>query len=189
VYDELYAAWRLETENSELASLPQDFYARVTEYLQKIKTQNQVQEKSVRANMLQHESVNATKMTQELLSTRYRKLLKMLATGRKIPTDFLTTEEVTLCNGVAPSAMAFNQFSESVLQGKLVKLEVKGVATEETAVHKRVTLRFLKPVPSIIGSDMKSYGPFLAEDVASVPAENARILIKQGLAKTVDVQQ
>jgi len=35
---------------------------------------------------------------------------------------------------------------------------------------------------------MKSYGPFLVEDVASVPLENARILIKQGLAKAVEIQ-
>jgi hypothetical protein len=35
--------------------------------------------------------------------------------------------------------------------------------------HKRVVLRFLADVPAIIGSDMKTYGPFKAEDVASVP--------------------
>jgi DNA replication initiation complex subunit (GINS family) len=34
---------------------------------------------------------------------------------------------------------------------------------------------------------MKTYGPFMVEDVASVPVENARILIKQGLAEMVDV--
>jgi DNA replication initiation complex subunit (GINS family) len=34
---------------------------------------------------------------------------------------------------------------------------------------------------------MKAYGPFKAEDVASLPIENARILIKQGLAEKVNV--
>ena len=48
-------------------------------------------------------------------------------------------------------------------------------------------LRFLKAIPSIIGADMKTYGPFAAEDVASVPADNAKILVKQGLAVVVDV--
>jgi DNA replication factor GINS len=48
-------------------------------------------------------------------------------------------------------------------------------------------VRFLKPIPAIIGGDMKTYGPFAAEDVASVPAENARILVKQGLAVVVEV--
>jgi len=48
-------------------------------------------------------------------------------------------------------------------------------------------LRFLKAVPAIIGSDMKTYGPFAVEDVASVPVENAKILAKQGFAEVVDV--
>ena len=34
---------------------------------------------------------------------------------------------------------------------------------------------------------MKTYGPFLAEDVGSVPVENAQILIKRGLAEAVEV--
>ncbi len=38
-----------------------------------------------------------------------------------------------------------------------------------------------------MGADMKSYGPFLVEDVASLPVENAKILVKQGLAVQVEV--
>jgi len=48
-------------------------------------------------------------------------------------------------------------------------------------------LRFLRDIPAIIGADMKTYGPFNAEDVASLPAENAKILAKQGLAERVEV--
>ena len=53
--------------------------------------------------------------------------------------------------------------------------------------NKRVTLRFLKDIPAVVGADMKTYGPFLAEDVGSVPAENAKILVKRGLAEAVEV--
>jgi DNA replication initiation complex subunit (GINS family) len=45
----------------------------------------------------------------------------------------------------------------------------------------------VKEVPEIIGSDMKTYGPFKVEDVAALPVENTRILIKQGLAEKVEV--
>ena len=34
---------------------------------------------------------------------------------------------------------------------------------------------------------MKTYGPYVAEDVASLPAENAKMLVKQGLAVSVEV--
>jgi len=38
-----------------------------------------------------------------------------------------------------------------------------------------------------MGVDLKSYGPFKVEDVASLPAENAKVLVKQGLAVQVEV--
>jgi DNA replication initiation complex subunit (GINS family) len=34
---------------------------------------------------------------------------------------------------------------------------------------------------------MKAYGPFVVEDVASLPVENAKILVKQGFAEVVEV--
>ena len=58
---------------------------------------------------------------------------------------------------------------------------------EAEVSHKRVTLRFAKNIPAIIGLDMKTYGPFKVEDVASLPVENAKMLVKQGLAVLVEV--
>ena len=65
-----------------------------------------------------------------------------------------------------------------------VKTEVK---VEIEVAHNRVALRFIKNIPAIMGADMKSYGPFIVEDVASMPAENAKVLVKQGLAVPVEV--
>ncbi len=190
MYDELYAAWRLEIENDELGSLPSDFYSRVAEYMRRIKEENKMQDKkTARTNLLEREEANAHRMARELLATRYRKLMKMLVAGRKAPTDGLTVEETKLCGGVAPSAEAYSKFVAGIVEGHVVKVDIESTAsTGLQVVHVRMTLRFLKPVPSIIGSDMKSYGPFQIEDVASVPIENAKILIKQGLAKQIEVQ-
>ena len=33
MYDELYAAWRREIDDSSLGSLPPDFYSRIADYL------------------------------------------------------------------------------------------------------------------------------------------------------------
>jgi DNA replication factor GINS len=190
MYDELYAAWRLEIENGELSSLPSDFYARIAEYLRRIKEENKMQDKkTVRTNLLEHEMANAQRMTQELLATRYRKLIKLVVAGRKVPADSLTAEEAKLYSGVTPSAETYNKFVAGIIEGRIIKVEILTTPTAEPpVVHVRMTLRFLKPVPSIIGADMKSYGPFQVEDVASVPIENAKILVKQGLAKAIEVQ-
>jgi DNA replication factor GINS len=52
-----------------------------------------------------------------------------------------------------------------------------------------MTIRFLRAVPAIIGIDMKTYGPFKAEDLASMPVENAENLIRRGIAKEVEIQR
>jgi len=69
------------------------------------------------------------------------------------------------------------------------KTPIKVLIKTETAPvpPKRSTIRFLKSIPAIMGADMKSYGPFVAEDVASLPPQNAQILVKQGLAVLVEV--
>jgi len=45
-----------------------------------------------------------------------------------------------------------------------------------------VEIRFLKDVPSIVGADMKVYGPFKEGDIAKLPKPNADIFVKQGMA-------
>jgi len=37
-------------------------------------------------------------------------------------------------------------------------------------------------MPSIIGVDLKTHGPFLKEDIAVLPYENAESLIRRGTA-------
>jgi DNA replication initiation complex subunit (GINS family) len=70
--------------------------------------------------------------------------------------------------------------AKNLLQGQVSKVDVE-------KAHKRVALRFVKAVPAVIGADMNTYGPFKVEDVASLPVENAKILVKQGFAEVVEV--
>jgi DNA replication initiation complex subunit (GINS family) len=193
MYDELYAAWRLEIDNNELACLSSDFYMRLADYLRRIKEENLMLDtaKRIKTNLIAIELANASRMAQELVSIRYRKLVKLVVAGQKMPYACLASEERALYSGVGSSGGAFRKFKEDLMGGQLTKSDVDTPAASTQEIpggNSRVTIRFLKPVPSIIGVDMKSYGPFLVEDVASVPLDNARILIKQGLAKAIELQ-
>jgi DNA replication initiation complex subunit (GINS family) len=88
-------------------------------------------------------------------------------------------------------ADAYQTFARDLLKGQAqtVKTEVIRVdfKVEPEVSHNRVALRFIKNIPTIIGADMKTYGPFVPEDVASLPADNAKMLVKQGLAVMVEV--
>jgi DNA replication factor GINS len=190
MYSELYTAWQREIENPAIQPLPADFYKRVSRYLQQIKTETQTPDKgNLKASLMEQEYRNVTRMIKELLRTRYKKLLKIVKGGQKLLPDILTSEETEFLTGLLPFAEAYSNFAKSLLQGKTPKSVITPAEPKEITAevqHKRVTLRFVKAIPAIVGSDMKTYGPFLAEDVASVPADNAKILVKQGLAMIVE---
>jgi DNA replication factor GINS len=190
MYAELYTAWQREIENSAIQPLPADFYKRVSRYVQQIKTETQTPDKgNLKASLMEQEYLYVNRMIKELLRTRYKKLLKIVKGGQKLLPDILTSEETEFLTGLLPFAEAYSNFAKSLLQGKTPKSVITPAEPKEITAevqHKRVTLRFVKAIPAIVGSDMKTYGPFLAEDVASVPADNAKILVKQGLAMIVE---
>jgi len=193
MYNELYAAWRKEIEEAPLGGLPPDFYVRTADYLRNIIEENKIlDKKTIKVNLLDHEAQNARWMLEELLKARYKKLVKTITQSHKLPSNLLTVEEAKMCESFIAFTDAYQKFSNDLKQGETAKVETKvdtkvDAKVEAEVSHKRVVLRFAKSIPAIIGADMKLYGPFVAEDVASLPAENAKMLVKQGLAVSVEV--
>ncbi len=202
MYNELYMAWRKEVGEASLAGLPRDFYVKIADYLKRMREENRLPDKkSVKVSLLEHEAKNVTLMLEELLWARYRKLLKTISQNQTLPSELLTAEEAKMCESFVVFSDAYQKFTRDLLQGEIIPVSPSASqpvsqpqsvprieAKAEVAVsHARVTLRFTKSIPAIMGADMKSYGPFLVEDVASLPADNAKILVKQGLAVLVEV--
>jgi DNA replication factor GINS len=190
MYNELYAAWKREINETPLGGLPPDFYARIAEYLKRIKEASLQDQKSVKANLLAKEAVNARRMLEELLAARYKKIIKTTTKQHKAPKELLTLEEAQMCETFESFADAYQKFAKTLIQGAAVepiKVQIKTPPKPEAPTRKLLAVRFAKAIPAIMGADMKSYGPFAAEDVASLPAPNAQILVKQGLAVLVEV--
>jgi DNA replication factor GINS len=183
LYNELYEAWKREKENIELQALPKGFYTKLAQYVKKIKEEGRMlDEKTIKAKLLIRESKNVQKMLEELLILRHEKTVNKVLDGETISSEGLTSEEEKLVKEVTPSFESFQTLLKNILFGRLPQIEVK-------REPKKRVLRFLKEIPAIIGADMKTYGPFKPEDVASLPLENAKILTKQGIAVEVEVKR
>jgi DNA replication factor GINS len=201
VYNELYGAWRREIEEASLGALSPDFYGKIAEYSKRAKEEDKVlDKKSAKISLLEHEAQNVERMLEELLQVRYRKIVKLVTKSQKVPIELLTVEEAKMCETFADFAAVYQKFSKNLMAGEttqipqktepirvIIRSESQATQPKADAAPKRLTLRFSKGIPAIMGADMKSYGPFAAEDVASLPAENAKILVKQGLAVLVEV--
>jgi len=182
MYNELYEAWRREKESAEMQLLSKDFYTKLAEYMRRMREESRMlDEKTTKARLLMQESRNVKKMVKELILLRHEKAVKKVSIGEMVQKEGLTQEEEKLIKEVAPPFEAFQALLKDVLGGRLPQVESK-------EKPKKRVLRFLKEIPAIIGADMKTYGPFKPEDVASLPLENAKILTKQGVAVEVEVK-
>lgn len=181
MYNGLCEVWKRELENVDLKELPQNFYAAIADYVRRLREESRMlDKKTVKANLLRKEIKNVKRMVRELVQARYRKIISKAIKGEEIPRDVLTVEEEEICTKISLLSETMSSFAAEILRGHAPKVSME-------QKHKRVTLRFLKNVPAIIGADMKTYGPFKVEDVGSLPVENAKILVKQSLAEKVEV--
>ncbi len=182
MYEELYEAWTRERESVEMQALSKDFYAKLADYMKKMREESRMlDKKTVRARLMEREFKNAKKLFKRLLRLRCEKSMDEAKAGRSVPKDRLAEEEERLYAGISPFAESYQALFKEVSRGRSprVKPEKK---------TKRMVVRFLQEIPAIVGSDMKTYGPFKSEDIATLPVENAKALTKQGIAEEVEAK-
>jgi DNA replication initiation complex subunit (GINS family) len=181
LYNEVYELWKKEKEkDEELQRLPKDFYGKITAYLKKLKVESRMlDKKTVKAQLLDIELSNFKIIVKELFILRYKKIREKAFSLEPVSRDILSEEEKKIYDSTLPLAESYLAFSKDILRGHL------SVVNKE--INQQIcVLRFVQEIPALVGADMKTYGPFMPEDVATLPTENARIFLKQGLAVKVN---
>jgi DNA replication factor GINS len=202
-YQTLFEAWRKEKQRQDIQPLPEGFYAAMTAYGMQLREQSRTLDKAtVKGKLVERERENADKLLQDLNRLRLSKLVKAELNGAPVELLNLTAEEKKLQVELRRLLAAHTQGLKQMLQGK-EKPEAPPVsAPPQITPHPAPTqpprhesgdfilkvVRFTQPLPAIMGVDMKTYGPFKAEDVASLPAQNADNLIRKGIAKLVETE-
>lgn len=182
-YQELYNLWRKEKESDELQSMPKSYFLKISQLIKDIIEEGRMLDKnSEKSAILKKEKENVVRMAKDLVTIRFYKMLSYIERDESIQINGLTHEEETIYAGFRFVNENFNKMLKQILNGQ--KPQIKKIDGVEP---KRILVRFLQAIPSIVGSDMKIYGPFKAEDITTLPPENAQILIKNGLAIEVDV--
>ena len=181
MYEELYEAWKKEKETSALQSLPKDFYEKVAEYIRKIREESRmIDNKTIKGRLSKIEYENVRKMIDELLRLRLEKILNYISSEREIPKNCLANEEENICEKSTLITEYFQELAKNLFHGKVPL----GISKEN---KRRIVVRFLKDAPAFVGDDLKIYGPFKSEDIASLPIKNARSLIAREYAIEVEL--
>jgi len=174
LFNELYEAWLQENENPELQRLTENFYLRLSQYIKSLEEEARgLDEKSLKGRLKARELEWAKKLAQDLLKLRFQKIFSLSRLEGPPEALNMTEEELAIYNHVREAAKAAEALLEKV---------VSGISQAE---EKMVLVRFLKDAPALVDSNLKTYGPFKAEDVAYLPKELAEGLIRHNIAKRV----
>jgi DNA replication initiation complex subunit (GINS family) len=169
-YETLRGIEQEERAGAKLTKLPDKFFEEVKEYFEKkLKMLSEKTEK--------WELETAKSKIVAILELRERKIIglaHMFIRSGVIPGN-MTAEERELFNQLVNTIRAFRERRKSLVSDQ----------KKETAMK---TLAFLQDVPKFIGTDAKYYGPYGKNDIATVPEDNARLLIDKGMAGTMDAK-
>lgn len=133
----------------------------------------------------------------DLLDLRQEKIIKSCKALKIIDEEFLTKIEYDFYNHIISAFKGYKKMrnlysliADACLPEPIKKQTEafcqnpeflkKGVDTEYSLI------RILRKIPSIVGFDMITYGPFNKEDIAKIPKINAIILEKENLVEFIE---
>ena len=122
--------------------------------------------------------------TKSLIELRTRKLLENSNTNLSYPSlttdDYskLTDEEKYIFEEERKVSQRKDLIIQSLIDGNVNNLD----SISRIIRSKMIIIRFLESTDQFMGVDMAKYGPFIKEDVAILPFENARSLIERKAA-------
>lgn len=122
--------------------------------------------------------------TKSLIELRTRKLLENSNVNLHYPSlstdDYskLTDEEKYIFEEERKVSQRKDLIIQSLIDGNVNNLD----SISRIIRSKMIIIRFLEPTDQFMGVDMAKYGPFMKEDVAILPFENARSLIERKVA-------
>jgi DNA replication factor GINS len=159
-----------ESQSEALLPLPNDFYATLASYSQKLKRSATSGSSDISIRLIATQSKIIESMVRQLLRVRTRKAMRQNALLQLLP------EERYVCSAEQKFQRRFETMVEAVSAGQPSFVEF----AHQTESQRNVTVKFVKHVNELVGLDMRRYGPFEPEDVASIPAASADILIAGG---------
>lgn len=164
-----------EEQSEKLQTLPGDVYSSIATYAQILKRSSGSGNSELANRLISKQSTMLGSMVRKLLEVRSRK-----ATAQKVVSQLLP-EERYICSLAESYNLHLAAFIEAVTNGQPSAVEL----ARKNELSRSTTVRFLKHVDELVGLDLRRYGPFEPEDLASIPAANADLFVANGEAVEV----
>jgi DNA replication factor GINS len=163
-----------ETENDSLLEIKPNFYRNLSDFIGNLRKQEfDDVENKIKDTMIE--------MVTELTSLLIHIRLEKISNSDDFDISYLLDEEKFILDSLDEQNERTEMILSATINGKSKFLE----SLAENHKIKKVVIRFLSEVDEIVGADLEKYGPFKAEDIATIPYENAQALIAKNIATKV----
>ncbi len=176
LYSALLERWQAERDSLDLLPLRDSFLQSIRDYIEQVLAQSRAENTpDLQRQLFETELRNLQFMMKNLLTLRVKKILARLV-EHDIDYDLLTRSERRFTD----------QISRNV-RSVLMPADDLFAPLETNDTSQLLLIRFLEEHPQLVGVDLKTYGPFKADDLAALPVENARIIIRKNQAEPVEL--
>jgi DNA replication factor GINS len=175
-----------ETQTPKIQGISPDIYRKIAELIKELSIQRyedlelDVHNELIKLLMLS---------TKSLIELRTRKLSensngKSLSNTSLSTDDYskLTDEEKYIFEEERKVSQRKDLLIQSLIAGNVNNLD----SISKIIRSKMIIIRFLESTDQFMGTDMAKYGPFIKEDIAILPFENARSLIERKVAVEIN---
>ena len=162
----LYAIVQREVQSDTVQELDPDLFGNIAEFIGNLKKQ----EFDNIENKIKNTLVDlACELVDLLVKVRLEK--------NRNNSDFVNMLDVE--KYILDSEEEYQDRTEMVLSAMLNGKSKLLDSISDSHKTKSAAVRFLKDVDEFVGADLEKYGPFKAEDLATIPYDNAQALILQ----------
>lgn len=168
-----------ESTSPLLLPVPSDFYSGLASYCQKLKRSAGAGASEATQRLVLVQTKLIETMTRDLLVLRVGKAAEQEAFFHLLP------EERYVASVRREYGARLEAFLDALSTGQ--PSFIRYANKEESG--RNLLVRFTKHVDELVGLDLKRYGPFEVDDIASIPAANVGILISGGSAVEVRTRE
>ena len=174
-----------ETQIPKIQGVSPDIYKKIAQLIKELS----IQKYEDLELDVHHELIRLLVLsTKSLIELRTRKLLENsngnLSSLSLSSDDYskLTDEEKYIFEEERKVSQRKDLIKQSLIDGNVNNLD----SISRIIRSKMIIIRFLESTDQFMGVDMAKYGPFIKEDVAILPFENARSLIERKVAVEIN---
>ena len=214
-YEKLYQHWLHEFEQPNLTDLNRKLFDQYTNVLKSVDTHQEDETDTIKFKVFESYKNNITFLYDDLQKMRELKIINTALVLKELNLENVLEAEKLLYQNIVSSIKGYRKVKAiSIFEGQEVSKPEEQIQIEddrvpeiddtepiiekeseisETIIRQEreeldfMLLRFIKNTPPLVGIDLINYGPFEQEDLASIPSQNAKILILEKFAEKVDI--